>query len=776
MGRILFFTFFIAFLSSSAQVGPRVWQDHLGLNSCNSVAKLGPKIYASNGNGIIRFDEQEQAPEYITKINGLNDVGVRLLRANPYNNKLLVIYEDCNIDVIDLEGNIINYADFKLKTLSGKKIINEVVFDKQFAYLSCGFGLVVFDTDKLEIKDTYFIGANASNLEVYQTALNDSIIFAATPLGIYKANYKTKILNNFNNWKNDTLTLPKGAYSGVVNVAGNILAAYSPHKEYDTIRLQDTLYRLNGNSWSRYFSMNTQLTANKLGYTSGTLFSLIDQFGLKIIDITDGSLKNYITTFNGNYAIRITDAYYGKDYSGNFSYWCADLNFGLYQTYSFFPYYPQNKLKRNGTDNTLISNIDVFNGTVAVSPSFVQNAGGSSYTEDGLNILKDNEWSYIKQNDLSGKPIKDICYVLIDRKDKTKMWASSWAAGLIEYTNGTITAVYNHSNSAIPEIDINTARTSGLAMDADGNLWISSSDSKNYLSVRKKSNGAIINYEFDVPRFIRKILVDKNNFVWILHERDEGITVFKHDNFANPQYKHLSKDVGSGDLESNAIYSIAEDKDGKIWVGTSQGIRVFYNSSNIFANSNFDSDPIKIVQDGNVELLLGKEIVTSIVIDGANNKWCGTESGGVYCFSPDGLQQLYHFTKDNSPLNSDNVIEMNYNEVTGDIFIGTDLGIQSFRSISIEGDESYSNVFAYPNPVRPNYNGSVLVRGLVDKSIVKITDIGGNLVWETKSAGGQIEWPVATLSGSRVKTGVYIIYASTTDGTLKALTKVLVVN
>jgi len=502
---------------------------------------------------------------------------------------------------------------------------------------------------------------------------------------------------------------------------------------------------------------------------------MIDQFGFKVTDVNTGELKNYVTTFNGSTNILITDGYFGKDFSGNYSYWCADLLLGLYQTYSSFPYYPQNKLNRNGIHKGLVSNIDVFDGKLALSPSYVENAGGSSYTREGINVYNNSEWTYNEDRDFDGSDIVDICHVLIDRKDKTHMWASSWFSGLLEYKDNKLVAVYNHSNSAIPEIAPKRARTSGLAMDKDGNLWISGSDSKNYLTVYRK-NGVFQNYEFDAPRFIRKIFVDKNNYVWILHERDGGITVFKHENFLNPQYKLLTKEVGSGALESNAVYSIAEDKDGKIWVGTTEGIRVFYNTSAIFNTSGFDSQPIKIVQDGNVELLLGKETVSSIVVDGANNKWCGTESGGVYCFSPDGLKQLYHFTKDNSPLNSNNVVEMNYDEVTGDIFIGTDLGVQSFRSTIIEGDEVYNNVYAYPNPVKPNYTGSVLVRGLVDKSVVKITDVSGNLVWETKSDGGQIEWPVTTLSGARVTSGVYIVYAATTDGEQKALTKVLVVN
>ena len=196
MNRLFFIFLVFPTILSFSQVGPRSWQDHLGLNNCNSITKFNGKIYASNYNGIVKINEDDFSVERLNKINGLNDVGIRLLRVNPYNNKLLVIYENSNIDVISSNDDIKNYSEIKSKILSGKKIVNEVTFKGQFAYLATGFGIIVFDTEKLEVKETYIIGPNGTNLEVYQLALNDSLIFAATPKGLYRSNYKTKILNN----------------------------------------------------------------------------------------------------------------------------------------------------------------------------------------------------------------------------------------------------------------------------------------------------------------------------------------------------------------------------------------------------------------------------------------------------------------------------------------------------------------------------------------------------------------------------------------------------
>ncbi|MCC6371803.1 MAG: hypothetical protein IT236_12410 [Bacteroidia bacterium] len=752
----------------------------MGLTSCNSVSKLGTKIYASYYQGLVRFDEDEINPEKLTKINGLSDVGVKLLRVNDYNNKLLVIYENTNIDVIDLDGNIKNYSDFKLKSLNGKKTVNEVFFYKQYAYLACGFGIVVFDTEKMEVKDTYIIGANASNVNVFQIALNDSLIFAATELGMYTSNHKTKILNNFNNWKLDS-KLPKGPYCGVIKVEDKIIGCYAPSKLDNFKKGRDTLYILKNNTWSKLQGNNAGgTTVYRMNSTYGSLYYLIDIFGMVVRDINSDPKDNINTVYslNGVSPVFINDAYFYKDFSGNVAYWIGDNVYGLYRNYIYYD--ASLRVPFNGTFSSNIGKVDVFGGQVATAPSYVDITGYSPSRQEGPNVYKDQEWSYIPAKDSSGQIMYDINSVLIDRKDKSILWTAAWKYGIAKFKNNKLVSVKTTSNTpTMPSILPGEPRCSGLSMDKDGNLWFGTSNRINYLNVIKR-NGEYINFRFDAQRFVRKTFVDKNNYVWALHQADGGITVFKHNGFNTPSlnnnYKVLTSEIGKGNLQANAVSAIAEDKDGKIWIGTSAGISVFYNPTAIFSGSDFDSQPIKIVQDGNVELLLGHETVLCLAVDGANNKWAGTVAGGLYCFSPDGQKQLYHFTKDNSPLYSDLILDLNYDETTGDIFIATDMGLQSFRSTILAGSEQYNDVVAFPNPVKPGYQGTVLVKGLLDNSIVKITDESGNMVWETKSTGGQIEWPITTFAGIRVTSGVYVVYASTTGGELKAHTKILVVN
>ena len=240
-------SFFFVWLNMLAQVKVGQWKDHLSYNSCNTVAKAGDFVYTSNGAGILKYNITDGSIETISKINGLSDIGIQLLRYNPNNGTLLIVYNNANIDV--LRGNeIINFSDIKRKTITGKKNINEVTFKNNIAYLACGFGIVVFDTDKLEIKDTYYIGPGGSYLNVYQIELTDTTIFAATALGLYRANTST-LLNNFQNW-NVVSGVPPGTYNGVVKFNNKIRANYSPFAANGTLN-QDTLYCYDGVSWKK---------------------------------------------------------------------------------------------------------------------------------------------------------------------------------------------------------------------------------------------------------------------------------------------------------------------------------------------------------------------------------------------------------------------------------------------------------------------------------------------------------------------------------------------
>lgn len=773
-----FYTFLFAFntLLLCAQTRIGTWEDHVGLNSAVSVANFNGKIYSANYSSIFVYDDEDNSIEKINKVDGLSDVGIKFIRENPNNNRLIVVYENSNIDVLKSDNSIENYSDLFRKNFSGKKNVNEMLFVGKKAYVSCGFGIAIFDTEKLEITDTYIIGPNGTNLEVMQFAITDSLYYAATPIGLYKCNYKTQLPNNYQNWKLVTNGIPVGYYSHVLSYNNSVVASYSPFKE-SGITAKDTVYSFSAtNTWIKFPAHSFPYVVRKLKII-GDRLCFMDDYGSLFLNT---SLNNvgYITQYD-NYPTSPLDATIKNEI-----FYIADLSYGLIKTGGSNPFFKPTFIKTNGLNRSAVANIDVRNGKVATSSIYIGNGGGATYSKEGINVNENGEWTYLRKEGSAGDTVTDNCHVLFDKKDPSRIWVSSWYHGLAEYKNNSLLKVYNGYNTGAMESVLHNPdiwwRCSGKDMDEQGNLWFACSDVPKYLSV-KKTNGAFQNFQFDgTGRFVRKVYCDKSGQIWILHERDQGITVAKFNkssaNYSMSAYKLLNKNTGAGNLGSNSVYSYAEDLDGKIWIGTSNGIRVFNSPSTLFSGGSIDGEPIKIVQDGNVELLLDAEVVTCIDVDAANNKWVGTLAGGVYCFSPDGQRQLQHFTADNSPLYSNEVNELKVNGQTGDIFIATAVGLQSYRSVTIEGNNDFSTIQAYPNPVKPNYTGNVYVSGLVDNSVVKIADESGNFVWETKSQGGRIEWPLKTFAGNKVASGVYIIYAATTTAELKAVSKILVMN
>jgi len=224
------------------------------------------------------------------------------------------------------------------------------------------------------------------------------------------------------------------------------------------------------------------------------------------------------------------------------------------------------------------------------------------------------------------------------------------------------------------------------------------------------------------------------------------------------------------------VRAIVEDLDNEIWLGTGKGVAVIYSPSSVISSSNFDAQQILIKQDGINQYLLESEVVTAIAVDGANRKWIGTESGGAFLMSPDGTSQLLNFNETNSPILSNYIITITIDQKTGEVFFGTNKGMISYKGDAIMSDGGCNNVLVYPNPVRENYDGPIAIKGLVPNGNVKITDVSGNLVYETKSNGTQAIWYGKNFEGSKAQTGVYLVFSSDDEGKNTCITKLLFIN
>jgi ligand-binding sensor domain-containing protein len=331
--------------------------------------------------------------------------------------------------------------------------------------------------------------------------------------------------------------------------------------------------------------------------------------------------------------------------------------------------------------------------------------------------------------------------------------------------------------------DTGDVRVGGLTFDKEGRLWVVTSHNNSCLSMKDGDRWVGFTIPIVNENDLGIILVDKHGQKWIQmrygNMNPNSLVVFSDnntpDNSGDDQSKLLNSTAGSGNIPGNTVFAMAEDLKGEIWIGTEKGIAVFYSPENVFSGGNFDAQRILVNQGGYVQYLLENETVTAIAVDGANQKWVGTDRGGVFLFSEDGTKQIYHFTAENSPLLSDRISCITISQ-DGEVFFGTDNGVISFRASATPGDDTFGDVYAFPNPVKPDYDGYIAVKGLVSNAQVRITDVNGVLVYSTRAEGGQAIWDGKNFDGRKVRTGVYLVFAANEDATEKVVTKILFVN
>jgi hypothetical protein len=329
-------------------------------------------------------------------------------------------------------------------------------------------------------------------------------------------------------------------------------------------------------------------------------------------------------------------------------------------------------------------------------------------------------------------------------------------------------------------------KVGGIAFDNENNAWFTNSGAKDILSVRRDNGTPEGEWESfnlgssTIGIYAREVMVDSYGQKWIIARVTSAnpsnpyyLYVFNENGTAGKTVKGLKKDVGQGNLPGNAVYSMVEDLDGEVWVGTDEGIAIFYTPEQVITGPNFDAERPLVDFDGYVQYLLETETVKAIVVDGANNKWIGTERAGVFKLSPDGTEMIHNFTEDNSPLLSNNITSLAINGETGEVYMGTAKGLIAYKDDATEPKPTNSDVYAYPNPVRPGYAGYIAINGMTQNASVKITDINGNLIYETIAQGGQATWNGYDFNGRRASSGVYLVFISNDDGSETEVTKIL---
>jgi ligand-binding sensor domain-containing protein len=726
------FLLFLPLFINAQDVPIGYWKDYQSYTSASYIAEADNKIYCVTNGGLFYINKEDNTVNRMSKVTGLSDIGINQIAYDQDSRITIITYENCNIDLIR-NNQIINISDIKRKEIIGNKLIHNIIIKEKIAYLSCTFGLVLLDLENEEIKDTYKIGQNGNFEGINSCAFNSSNIFVASEGGVYYADKNSSSLFDFNSWMLDT----------------------NRTENYQNIfAIEDSIWVGNGNSF----------------YNNNSLFLTNNDTILKYNNLllsADTILNSQLEDINFIY----------KDSEGYL--WVADNNNGLLK---FTNSQYQESFIPEGPIRNEIYSLEYENNTLYMCHGGHSNFGLNSLIDDGVSFKNTTDkWINNNRSEIGGA--RDILEVAV--KDGYTFYAS-WYHGISKMKDEDFIEKYgyNNTNGVLDTVyySNNRIRISDIKFDDDGNLWGLSSEVNHPLFVKTK-NDEWFSFSMNqnkIGLFFDDLIIDQINQKWGVIGRSGGLFVYDDNNTisdpSDDQYKAIKNTVGQGNLPSMAVYSIAEDLDGEIWVGTDKGIGVFYNPSAIFSGNNFDAQQILITEGEYGQYLLSEEKIKCITIDGANRKWIGTEKSGVFLISDDGMEEILHFTTYNSPLFSDDIYDITINPTSGEVFIGTGKGLISYRSDATNGATTQSMTKVFPNPVRETYNGIIAISGLVNDANIKITDIDGNLVFEDFAKGGQASWNGKNKNGGRVSTGIYLVFSTDINGIEKIVSKILFIH
>lgn len=766
-------SFFISFSAAAQTPNMKLgeWKVHLPYTNARNLVETADKVYIGTTESLFSYDLEDFSLDTYTTVNGTSELNVSALGYCEPLDMLVVAYESGNIDILQ-NGNFSNISDIKRSNyLSGKRI-NHILISDKVAYFSCNFGIVAFDLEKLEVIDTYIIGENGETLKVNETAINEKFIMAATDEGIHFALRNAQNLVHFDTWQRDSEMDVAISISNIVFFNEKFYVLSSDGLLSTATEPNDWTLIYGAENWC---SQSLTLSQNKLimpEWESSCITGSATDSRLLIID-SEETISHLQDNSTYKRPLRaITDK--------NGQIWTADRWFGFQK---FKVGEKSEPIAPNGPYRNAAFDIEAGKGEIWVG------GGGVSFstynclnTPNGFYTYKEGWWTNFTNNSeniLQGTS-DFMCTAL--HPSKNLVYIGSCGEGLLKYDYNELIQYKAESPIEGGIGDENTYRITDIAFDINNNLWMNNFGSPRPIKVLK-DNGEwkVFNetpfFGGNPPNRFTKIVVDDYDQKWIIVHKEKVLVLNHGDNIddeSDDQYKELTTGAGRGSLPTNTVNCLTKDKDGAIWVGTSEGVGVFYCPYNVF-NGGCDAIKPYVEVDGYGAYLLETEVINVIAVDGANRKWIGT-SNGVWLMSADGTAAVEYFTTENSPLLSNNVLSVGIDDESGEVFFGTELGIVSYKGTATAGSFLHDEAFVYPNPVRPEYKGDIAIKGLAENAYVKITDVQGTLMYETRALGGQAVWNGSDYTGRRAATGVYLVFSSNRDGSDNIVAKVVIVN
>lgn len=737
----------------------QLWKGYYSYNEIIDISYGTTKVVAATENALFSKDIVSSELNIKNSIDGFKPETVTSVYYSQ-NYKLTLTGNDNGLIIITKDdGTIINKVDIinEVPVPPNMKAINHFFEFDNKVYISTNYGITVLKLNNLEFEDTYYIGSSGEDLPILQTTVYNGEIYAATTSqGIKKALVSNPNLIDFNQWQ----IFDNGIWKGITNFNNQLVALNS----------NQLVYKHNGTNFQQVFSLPQQavkftstnenliITCNNHVYVLDILFSTIAH----VTQIPDNI--NLFTC-----AITIDDNLF-----------IGTENNGLFQTQLSNPIL-FDLLSPDGPEQNYIFRVKKTSKYLWAVYGGYDRTYDPNLSQKGISKFSNNVgWEIIPYDDLLG--VTTLSNITVNPNNEDEIYVASHHNGLLKINNAGI-SVFNETNTGangLQNQQITTptyvsVRINGPAFDKSGNLWMTNAYVERPLK-SLKSNGTWQSIDMSsvlvdaVAERYAPLVIDKNSTKWIPSFRANGLVAF-NENFNN---KFIVIKDEDGNIPNNDIRCLAIDNRNQLWIGTYRGLRTlsvdkFINENEIVANS------IIIEEDGLAQELFYQQSVLDIAVDGANNKWVSIAGAGVFLVSPNGQQTIYRFTKTNSPLPSNNIIDLEIDDVTGEVFMATDKGLISFLGVNTKPSDDLSNVYVYPNPVRPEFNGTVKISGLIDKATIKITDIEGNLVHETTSEGGTIEWDTTAFGKYRVASGVYMIFISAEDGIETKVKKVMII-
>lgn len=747
------------------------WRAHMAYGTMDKVEIMGQKVYALSNGALFSVDKQSEEIEYYNRLTGLNGSVIDNICYNPTLHNMLITYQDGQLDIMSSSGTIHNISDLYLKSISGSKRVNDILMKDNKAYLAMDFGIIALNMQKLEVEDTYYIGNDAAEIKVsFLTALGDSI-YAIAEDSLFSANLKDNLVD-YVQWHKSSLPQGKPVV-GMETFANKVCI----------VKNDSILYALEDGAWSKH---PLHVVLRGIRISDGRLFALPNSWR-SVLEVAEDLTAQPVVDYGFAYDIAC---------DGN-TFWLGTQAHGLVRinasTQEFHP---------DGPISNMPYRLRFFGDRLYVLPG---GRWASQSNRFGVVMYYENgQWNNITNGELTtmaNHALYDIMNVAQDPNDNDHYFLTTYGTGLLEMQGKHIKKLYLPSNSplesAAPSDPDYYTRTDGAIYDEQGNLWVlNAGDVTNMHVIAPDGTWSSYKlYDKGAPITMTtpgEIMIDNRNSQWkwiplcragtgLILLQDNGTPMNASDDKVT--YRSLWLDQQGKAVMPQFIYAIAQDREDAIWVGTNEGLFIIPSTVD-FATSNQCERVIIPRNDGSQlgDYLLGNEQINCIITDGVNRKWIGTASSGVFLISTEktltgwDVETVAHFTTDNSLLPDNNVLSIAIQESTGEVFIGTSSGLVSYMSDAVTPEDDFDNLYAYPNPVHPNYHGYITIKGLMDNSEVRITDANGNLVKLLQGNGGEAIWDGTNTVGKRVASGVYTAICNTKDGKAHGTTKILIMN